>query len=542
MNNNKLLSDYIKQKIYLHRHQTYSDQEEVKKQEAIKQQQEIKEKQDMKQKKINNFIQLHEAIKNKQIQDEKKLQEEERLREQERIKQIKLSREEAMRKHIQKIKLYQDISRMKQNEKDSIVKKEKEIIDIPKKNLNQQINKTEHQQIIENKKYDLEFENLKLIQQEIELENSRLIQQEIENEKNRLKNQDVVVDLVVNDNVKLEENLDTIIDNNLDLVVNDNLKLEENLDTIIDNNLDLVVNDNLKLEENLVTVIDNNLDLVLGDNIDEECNSDIDKIKFLDEIEDNFIENNKNNKYEYLKNINNADYIRNVHIDVIKQIKILKNYNDINKYFESLKKIHIFTNDHFGSIEVILLEGYIVKKMCKKDSHGVYLFNNEVKALSKICGYPHFPYLLSYDSKKLIIYMTYCGDTISSKNIPDDIKQQLIEIKTIMKVFNINSNDMIKRNICCLGDEIKIIDFGLANNMFSSNINNSISKLELDLLELYKHKKHNQSNDDIKCTPYSEYYPNWFVNINIYNNFLYQLNPYKEKKTNSGNNNKIKRK
>jgi hypothetical protein len=499
MNNNKLLSEYIKQKIYLHRFQTYSEQQEIiQKQEAIKHQEEIKQKQYIKQKKFNNFIQVQEARKIKEIQDAKKLQEEERLKEEIIIKQIKISREEAMRKHIQKIKLYQDIVQMKQIEKENIVKKEKEIVDVPKKQ-NQVIHK------IDNKKCDLEIEKLKLIQKEIELENSILIQQEIQNEKNRLKNQEPIIDVVVNDN--LEENINQVIDDNLELVVNDNLEL--------------VVNDNLEL------VVNDNLELVVNDNLDQEWNSDIDKIKFLDEIEDTFIENNKNNKYEYLKNINNADYIRNVHIDLIKQIKILKNYNAINKYFESLKKIYSFTNKHLGSIEVILLEGYIVKKVCKNDCYGSFLFWNEVKALHKLSGYPHFPYLLSYDSKKLIIYMTYCGDSVSSKNISHDIKKQLIEIKTIMKVFNINSNDMIKRNVCCLGNEIKIIDFGLSNNMFSSNINNSISKLESELLELYKYKKHNQSNDDIKCTPYSKYYPDWIVNINIYNNFLHQLNPYK---------------
>ena len=513
MNNNKLLSEYIKQKLLLHRRQTYSEQQEEVKKQEIKQQEEIKQQ---KYRKIENLRKLHAAKKIKQIQDEKKNQEEEIIKENERIRHLHISRHEAIIKKMQQIKLYQEIVKNTQ---------------IKKKEETQQYIPIKKELEIKKEQKEIELENAKLIQQE--LENVKLIQQEIENEKNKLNyNPDTV-----------GNNLDTV-DNNPDTVGNNPDTVDNNLDTV-DNNPDTV--------DNNPDTVDNNPDIIIDDNIiikeylDEENNhllNDLDDIKFLDEIEYTFIEKNKNNMYEYLKNINNADYIRNVHLDVIKQIKILNNYNDVNKYFETLKKIHKFTNDHFGSLDVILLEGYIVKKVCKQDNHGNYLFWNEIKALHKLSGYPHFPYLLSYDSKKLIIYMTYCGEMISFKNIPNDLKKQLLEIKQIMSILQVNSNDMIKRNICCLGNELKIIDFGLSNNIFSNNISDTINKLESNLLELYKYKKNNQSDNDIKCKSYTEYYPNWYVKINMYNNFLQQLIPYKEKKTHpsNNNNNKIKRK
>jgi hypothetical protein len=57
--------------------------------------------------------------------------------------------------------------------------------------------------------------------------------------------------------------------------------------------------------------------------------------------------------------------------------------------------------------------------------------------------------------------MSYCGKLISSENLPTNWKDQITDISLILKTLNVNSNDMLLRNICCFNGEIKIIDFGL---------------------------------------------------------------------------------
>ncbi len=538
--NNKLFSEYIKQKIYLHRIKTYSEQQEIIKNEELNTKEELKEKEKQQQQKIENFRKLQETKKYKKLQEEKKNQEDERIREQDRIKQIQLSREVAIIKQMKMIKLYQEMGKFKQTDKEpkKIIEKQIKSIESDKKSIELDKKSIE----LDKKSIELEEKKFELEQKDIELENAKLIQQEIENEKKKFKQQENInIDLVIDTNLIQynlnEDNIDTNLnDNNIDLVIDTNL-IQYNLN---EDNIDRNINDNHK---NI------NLDLIELNNLINEPINKENENNNKDELEvekETFIENHKNNKYEYLKNMNNSDYIRNVHIDIINQIKILKDYNIINKYFETLKKIHSFTNEHLGSDEVYLLEGYIVKKKCKNDWYGSFLFWNEVNALHKVSEYPHFPYLLSYDSKKLIIYMTYCGENLSFKNVPSDFKNQLNEIKTVMRIFNINSNDMIKRNICCLGNEIKIIDFGLSSNMFNNNITDSINKLESYILDLYKSRQNNKYINNIECTPYYKYYPNWEIKINMFIKFLNQLNPYKAKKTNTGktntSNNKIKRK
>ena len=190
------------------------------------------------------------------------------------------------------------------------------------------------------------------------------------------------------------------------------------------------------------------------------------------------LENYKLIKDEIKKTINVLSHIKN------KRLRL--------NYFENLKTIYKFKNEHSNSLEVCLLEGYIVKKKCFGTSLGNYMFQNEVSALSKLNGYPHFPILFEYDPDKLIIYMSYCGDTISSKNISVNWKEQFNEISEIMTVLKVNSNDMIPRNICCLDNEIKIIDFGL-NTVFGKTIKEVLNDLYGQLNNINKQPQQSQS-------------------------------------------------
>ena len=188
------------------------------------------------------------------------------------------------------------------------------------------------------------------------------------------------------------------------------------------------------------------------------------------------LENYKLIKDEIKKTINVLSQIKN------KRLRL--------NYFENLKTVYKFNNEHSNSLEVCLLEGYVVKKKCFGTSLGNYMFKNEVSALIKLNGYPHFPILFEYDPYKLIIYMSYCGDTISSKNISVNWKEQFNEISEIMTVLKVNSNDMIPRNICCLDNEIKIIDFGL-HTIFGKTIKEVLNDLYGQLNNINKQNQNN---------------------------------------------------
>ena len=171
---------------------------------------------------------------------------------------------------------------------------------------------------------------------------------------------------------------------------------------------------------------------------------------------------------------------------------------------------------HTSSTEVCLLEGYIVRKKCIKDSLGNFMFMNEIKALQKIGQYPHFPFLIAYDPNSLTIYMTYCGSMLSSNNLPKNWKKQFEEISQIMNITNINSNDILLRNICCLGDEIKLIDFGL-HTIFGRTIKEVLNDLYTILNQLDKNTNTNKNQSEDILSVYTNYYPNWKEKLERYN-------------------------
>ena len=157
--------------------------------------------------------------------------------------------------------------------------------------------------------------------------------------------------------------------------------------------------------------------------------------------------------------------IQNQYLYILHPLNNLQRLNYLNK----LKHIKYFDNEHHYSKSVELLDNYIVKKTLKYNFLGVQLFKNELNALFKLSNYPHFPKLIAYDSKHLIIYMSYCGVQISRYNLPNNWKEQIREIQLILEKRNVNSNDMLLRNTCILDNQIYIIDFGL-NSVYNDNI------------------------------------------------------------------------
>ena len=180
-----------------------------------------------------------------------------------------------------------------------------------------------------------------------------------------------------------------------------------------------------------------------------------------------------------------------------------------------------------------------MKKKCFGTSLGNYMFKNEVSALIKLNGYPHFPILFEYDPEKLIIYMSYCGNTISSQNISVNWKEQFNEISEIMTVLKVNSNDMIPRNICCLDNEIKIIDFGL-HTIFGKTIKEVLNDLYGQLSNINNQNQNKNQNNNLELN-YLVEYKGWKEKLENYtkkelqmkelnNKFIQHLKDLKNKK------------
>jgi len=193
----------------------------------------------------------------------------------------------------------------------------------------------------------------------------------------------------------------------------------------------------------------------------------------------NFQEKQKNNSN------NRSNKIIQIQDSFIQKYKT--RHSEILKECKKLKKIHSF-KENCSSDYVILLENYIVKKKLPENMLGVFYFNNEISSLWRLRNYNHFPKLISSNRKKLSIYMTYCGEKINYKNIPDNWLDQYNKIKETFSNLKLTSGDMLKKNICVLDNTIYIIDFGLNSN-FSENYKTSIKKLYKILLALSNRKK-----------------------------------------------------
>ena len=194
----------------------------------------------------------------------------------------------------------------------------------------------------------------------------------------------------------------------------------------------------------------------------------------------------KDKKIETEKIITQDETIINTQNSLIDKIWKYK-IQDRIPFFSKLKVARKFNYEHNYSLDVSLLENYVVRKLLKYNSLGFILFKAEVTALLKLNKYPHFPKILCFDPKRYIIYMTYCGEPINNNNCPFDWYNQFLNISEIMKKENTTSSDIIDRNICILNNKIHIIDFGLSNE-FSESIEVSISKL-YKILKKYGDKK-----------------------------------------------------
>jgi len=148
-----------------------------------------------------------------------------------------------------------------------------------------------------------------------------------------------------------------------------------------------------------------------------------------------------------------------------------------------------------GMVSNVYLENGIIKKVYLPDeakykersikSH----WDNEIKALKILNGKKHFPQVIRFGNR--IIWMTYCGEPLTKKNLPKNWKKQCAEIEETLHKCNIYHQDLIgkdkntvypfHKNIHVKDGMIYLIDFGIWASKFSNGfhtVTDLISKIK----------------------------------------------------------------
>lgn len=133
-------------------------------------------------------------------------------------------------------------------------------------------------------------------------------------------------------------------------------------------------------------------------------------------------------------------------------------------YIAKKRVVKKFASQNIYSKGVYLLDNFLVAKHLPANMSGYVFWKNEINALKRVYGNPHFPQIVAADPRNLIIYMTYCGPSLEEgAKIPDNWRQQAQTINQFLISKQLNPNDILPRNVCVLGGVIRVIDFGLAN-------------------------------------------------------------------------------
>lgn len=159
--------------------------------------------------------------------------------------------------------------------------------------------------------------------------------------------------------------------------------------------------------------------------------------------------------------------------------KIKSNINILNKYtkkdFENLEVVLIMNG---GTSTVYKIkdkkENYFIKKhmsnkvkkynkIIKKVDIDLN-FEKELEYLNQLSKYEHFPYLFDYDREQKQIIMSYCGENINIKKVPENWKEQFIEIFNILSYNLIYHNDIWARNCSVYDGIIYLFDLGEASD------------------------------------------------------------------------------
>ena len=95
-------------------------------------------------------------------------------------------------------------------------------------------------------------------------------------------------------------------------------------------------------------------------------------------------------------------------------------------------------------------------------------FDRETKALNVLGDSKHFPALAVFPEEShsstqttpYVLFMEFCGEPLTHRNMPTDWKEQLGEITSVMRANDIFHNDMHEKNFCVINGVIVLVDFG----------------------------------------------------------------------------------
>ena len=113
--------------------------------------------------------------------------------------------------------------------------------------------------------------------------------------------------------------------------------------------------------------------------------------------------------------------------------------------------------------------------------------NNEIKYLGILKDTNIVPKIIYKKNNEL--FLTNCGEKINKNNIPDNWKEQIMNIYEILKYNNIYHNDITLDNLTILNNKIYLIDFGWANNIPSFpyfNINKKIIDNSKNMYDMFE--------------------------------------------------------
>ena len=140
----------------------------------------------------------------------------------------------------------------------------------------------------------------------------------------------------------------------------------------------------------------------------------------------------------------------------------------------------------------------IVKKVYRTiNRHGIKKprlhknFLQEVKMLKLLSGNKRFPELLYYDEDKHEIYMSLCGDKLTTENVPKNWKKQLFKILDVLEKNKISHNSSSMNNTCVKDGVMYFIDFAHSGKYEPGkrNLTKKIIKEADTIVDAYDSKK-----------------------------------------------------
>jgi tRNA A-37 threonylcarbamoyl transferase component Bud32 len=235
----------------------------------------------------------------------------------------------------------------------------------------------------------------------------------------------------------------------------------------------------------------------------------------LDNTNNNLFDNEKTELFNLLyfiiiccvKGINTSIITTNLLNDI---------YNIIDNFMINYNIYSYGSTSNISLIDNVIMKKYNEKFRWIRFNHNDtnIIFNKEIYILS-LFNNIHLPKLIKTDNN--IIYMNYLGESLYDNFIlPDDWKNQIINIFNILTSYNIIYQEFNLKNILNLNNVLSFIDFGLAEiSEFASKKNNINCDVFIEILNTLISNLCNQPKDKHKILYMTQltYYKNNYMYV-----------------------------